>query len=198
MFTGIVEELGKIIHISENQNQKTFSISKPESFSDLHIGDSISINGVCLTIVEFTDTHFKVDAVGVTLAITTLGQLKINDFVNLERALLATSRLGGHYVQGHVDTTAKIIQIEKSDAFWKVHFQINSKWGNYLMPKAFIAIDGMSLTIVDVDLHQNQWSVMLIPHTRSVTNTQFYQINQNVNIEIDILAKYAKQFLTRG
>lgn len=192
MFTGIVEQIGsveKITTIGENKNF-VFSFNNP---INLKIGDSIAINGVCLTLTAIEANQFSVTAVLETLQLTNLSLLKLGEKINLETALIANRSMGGHYVQGHVDGMAEITEIIKTNDSWKCTFSCSVKLAKYIVKKGFITIDGMSLTIVS-SLEQS-FSVVFIPHTIANTIVQFYQPHTFVNIEVDIMAKYIEKYL---
>lgn len=193
MFSGIVETIGKILQIELINGCKQFTIAPNIKLDDLHIGDSIAINGVCLTITEFTSTNFKVTAVPETLRLTNLDQLIEQQPVNIERSLLPTTRLGGHFVQGHVDGTGKILAItsDHSDA-WLVKIGLADSLMIYLVNKGFVTIDGMSITIIHVS--SDYFTVTLIPHTQAVTIANQYNVGNLVNIEVDMMAKYIEKF----
>lgn len=191
MFTGIVEDCGKVLTINDNNQIRTVVFQANNDFSDTKLGDSIAVNGVCLTVTQFRNKQITVECVPETLRCTNLGELKESDFVNLERALLPTTRMGGHFVQGHTDTTAEIVNIEKEGEAWMVTFSLPDTVKPYIVKKGFITIDGMSLTIVSVD--KNRFKITFIPHTQKNTIVKNYQVGQSVNIEADILAKYIQE-----
>ncbi len=192
MFTGIIEQIGivkQIMIAGENKNF-VFSFNDP---IDLKIGDSIAINGVCLTLTAIEADQFSVTAVAETLRLTNLALLKINDPVNLETALRANRSMGGHYVQGHVDSIAQITEIIKTNDSWQCTFSCSAELAKYIVKKGFITIDGMSITLVSSK--QQEFSVVFIPHTIANTIVQFYQPHTFVNIEVDIMAKYIEKYL---
>jgi riboflavin synthase len=188
MFTGIVENLG----IVKSMDDKTLDIDFViEAKNDLKIGDSIAVNGVCLTAREVSKDKFMVSAANETLKLTNLSNLKLDDLVNLESSLTASTPMGGHVVQGHVATTSRII--EKREIGESIYFRFfkPSELENYIVKKGYIAIDGMSLTICDEG--QDWFEVMLIPHTLSITIAQNYKINNEVNLEVDVFARYLEK-----
>ena len=189
MFTGIVEEIGRIKRCSNTG----LEVQAQLVLGDTKLGDSISINGVCLTVVEYGPDSFVVDTVPETLRRTNLGELSPGDPVNLERALSAAARLGGHFVQGHIEGTATIVSIEPDGDAILVRFQTSSEIMRYVVGKGFIAIDGASLTIVDRD--DESFRVTLIPFTREHTSLGSRSIGDRVNIETDILAKYVERLV---
>ena len=195
MFTGIVEYRAEVTHIEHKLEKSTLWISIPFTDDCGAVGDSISINGVCLTIVEIVNNSYVFQAMPETLRLTNIKSLKKNDYVNLERAMRATSRIGGHMVQGHSDGTAIIESIEHDGCALKIWFCKPEHYKDCFVPKGFIAIDGMSLTIVDV--HDSCFSVCFIPHTQQMTIVQDYYIGTVVNIEIDHIAKTISSLLAQ-
>lgn len=192
MFTGIVETIGRITQRIVESECTHFTIQPTTPYHDLSIGESIAINGTCLTITQFDDKTFNVTAVPETLKRTNLGALQIDSTVNLERSMTLQTRLGGHFVQGHVDTTAEIIGLTKGDA-WLVTLRVAPEFSKYIVSKGYITIDGMSITIIDTGA--DWFTVTFIPHTQSVTITQDYVIGQRLNIEVDMMAKYIEKFM---
>ena len=189
MFTGIVEEVGRIKRCSNTG----LEVQAQLVLEDAKLGDSISINGVCLTVVEYGPDSFVVDTVPETLRRTNLGELSPGHPVNLERALSAAARLGGHFVQGHIEGTATLVSIEPDGDAILVRFQASSEIMRYVVEKGFIAIDGASLTIVDRD--DESFRVTLIPFTREHTSLGSRSTGDRVNIETDILAKYVERLV---
>lgn len=194
MFSGLVEEIGHIRKLDKQPAYLAMEIRAHDSVIDAKLGDSIAVNGVCLTVTELMSDGFCIHAVPETLAKTNLGKLKIGSPVNLERSLTMTGRIGGHYVQGHVDSTSQLLDLQKHDAV-TAYFSIPTGFEPYLIPKGYIALDGMSLTIVDV--HETQFSIAFIPHTIAHTIVQYYQPGQPVNIEVDVIAKYVERILNQ-
>lgn len=190
MFTGIVEYLGEIINIHDKQSDRDFIIFSKE-ITNLNIGDSVAVNGVCLTVREIEEHKFMVSAALETLKLTNLGKINLNDKVNLETSLTLNKPLGGHLVQGHVAATSEIIS--KSSAGESIYFKFTKPQAleNYIVKKGYIAIDGMSLTICNEE--KDWFEIMLIPHTLSVTIAQNYKIGSLVNLEVDIFARYIEK-----
>lgn len=190
MFTGIVEELGKIKE--KNSNQILVSCSKV--LEQTQIGDSISVNGACLTVVKLFEDSFLADISQETFKITNFMHLKTGDFVNLERAMLANGRFGGHMVSGHIDSCAKLIEKSKINDFYNFQFELGPELIKYVIKKGSITINGISLTIANV----NECCVNLavIPHTYENTNLKFLKTGDFVNIEVDMIAKYVEKFLS--
>ena len=195
MFTGLVEEIGTIKEYKSIPDGKEAWIEGHIVIDDLKKDDSISCSGICLTVVETKDQFFRVQLVNETLEKSTARYWDKDTKINLERALLPTSRMGGHFVQGHVDGTVKILDIipMKDSAVW--HFSLPEKLGLFLVDKGSICLDGISLTIVE-KLDQC-FTVALIPHTLSVTTWGQKKVDDLVNIEVDIMAKYIKSLMPK-
>ena len=189
MFTGIVEEVGYISAIG----QDSITISCKDVLSDIKIGDSIAVDGVCLTVTSFNASSFVADVSYETKKVTKLGSLKQSSPVNLERALLVSSRLGGHIVSGHVDCTAKVLELKKKDSFYELSIKLPEGYAQYYIKKGSVTIDGISLTIADV--LNTVIKVAVIPHTYNSTNLSSLTAGDSVNIEFDILAKYVEKNL---
>lgn len=187
MFTGIVEEIGEVIDVIKEDQNAHFVIKSVIS-SELKIDQSISHNGVCLTVVEQQEDWHKVTAISETLGITNLNSLKKGDLVNLERCLKVGDRLDGHMVQGHVDSTAKCIKVTEENGSWRYLFEGNSEVKQLVVYKGSICINGVSLTVTKT-INQ-EIEVAIIPYTYEHTNFQQIQVGDLVNIEFDILGKY--------
>ena len=193
MFTGIIEELGAVESITVGDSGR-LRVRAPLVSSDLHEGDSVSVNGVCLTAVELHGTSFEADASPETLSRSSLASLKRGDLVNLERALLPTTRLGGHIVQGHVDGTGQIVSADPlGDGEWQLSVSYPAELDRYLVSKGSISVDGISLTIASLD--GAIFSVAVIPHTWEHTNLRTRRPGDVVNLETDVLAKYVEKLL---
>lgn len=187
MFTGIVEEIGEVIDVIKEDQNAHFVIKSVIS-SELKIDQSISHNGVCLTVVEQQEDWHKVTAISETLGITNLNSLKKGDLVNLERCLKVGDRLDGHMVQGHVDSTAKCIKVTEEYGSWRYLFEGNSEVKQLVVYKGSICINGVSLTVTKT--MNQEIEVAIIPYTYEHTNFQQIQVGDLVNIEFDILGKY--------
>ena len=196
MFTGLVEEIGTIKEYKSIPDGKEAWIEGHIVIDDLKKDDSISCSGICLTVVETENQLFKVQLVNETLNKTTAKSWNNGTKLNLERALLPTSRMGGHFVQGHVDGTVKILDIipMEDSAVW--HFSLPENFQLFLVDKGSICLDGISLTIVEK--FDNYFTVALIPHTLSVTTWGQKRVNDLVNIEVDIMAKYIQNLMPKG
>ncbi|KAK4509442.1 TSPc domain-containing protein [Mucor velutinosus] len=205
MFTGLVEIMGTVSNIQEQDNSEsggngwTITVSDAaDILTDCHLGDSIAINGTCLTATEFDSDSFKVGVAPETLRCTNLGDLKVGDKVNLERAMDSNKRFGGHMVQGHVDNTVKIISIKpEGNSIWYTFQmeQVDKDKMRYVIPKGFICLDGTSLTVCDVDDDERTFSIMMIAHTQAHVIMTSKKVGDRVNVEVDMLAKYALKSL---
>lgn len=192
MFTGIVEEIGTVKKIARGQ-KAYLEIQADRIFSDIHIGDSIAVNGVCLTVTGFSGKVFTADVMNETFSRSSLGSLKTGSHVNLERAMSANGRFGGHIVSGHIDGTGKIINIKKDgNAVW---YKISAGENiiKYTVEKGSIAIDGISLTVARIE--KDNFSVSIIPHTSEETILSEKKLGDTVNLENDIIGKYVERFL---
>ena len=191
MFTGIVEGMGKVIQIrraTKNRSAYQMAVDLGKHAKGLKIGQSVALNGVCLSVTKISKNTCNFEMIGETIKKTDLGNLKKGGKVNIERSLKVGDRMEGHFVLGHVDGVAKILKIEKKPKEVKVWFEIPKKLVKYVVKKGSIALDGISLTVVDVN--KNKASVCLIPHTMKVTNFNSKKIGDKINIETDILGKY--------
>ena len=193
MFTGIVEELGKVVAIEEQPDAKRITISGPLVTSDVHRGDSISVSGACLTAVELGSGPFTADVMHETLRLTSLGALSVGSPVNLERAMNAATRFGGHMVLGHVDGLGTIVSREPSENWEWVTIRIPEELMKYVVLKGSITIDGISLTVNDVT--SDTVSFSLIPETLRVTTLGQKQAGDPVNVEVDIMAKHIEKLI---
>lgn len=193
MFTGLIEEIGEIQNIIKSARSAKIKIKAGKILEDIKIGDSISTNGVCLTVTEFTPDSFTVDVMAETIRRSNLSSLTAGDKVNLERALLAGDRLGGHIVSGHIDGMGTITSYEKEDnAVW-VTIAARPDILKYIIKKGSVAIDGVSLTVAYID--ENVFKVSLIPHTRDLTTLLKKKTGDPVNLECDMIGKYIEKLL---
>ena len=194
MFTGLIEGQGSVKAINPQSGTMRLTIDFPsEVFAGLAIGDSVAINGCCLTVVELSDSAAAFEAGAETLSKTNLGRLIVGHRVNLERALRADARLGGHIVQGHVDGVGEVDAIERDGDWVTMWFRLPTELLRYMVKKGSVAVDGISLTVVHVDEHR--FSVALIPHTLDVTTLGQRGVGDTINIETDILAKYVERLV---
>ena len=189
MFTGIVEEVGRLKSLDGGR----IEISCAKVLGGVKIGDSISVNGICLTVVDFAENFFAADVMPETVRKTSLDELKSGGLVNLERALQLGDRFGGHIVSGHIDGVGKILGIRPEGNALLVDVAAQSHLLRQIAPKGSVALDGISLTVVDAG--SENFSVSMIPHTRAVTNFQSKRVGSHVNIETDVLAKYVDRLL---
>lgn len=195
MFTGIVEELGTVARIVRESSHQRISINCKKILEDIHLGDSIAVNGVCLTVVEFTDNGFSVDVMNETFARSSLGALKPGSYVDLERAMAADGRFGGHIVSGHIDGTGVIKSIRPDgNAVW-FEIRAEEKILEGIVEKGSITIDGISLTVAAVG--RDSFNVSIIPHTLKETVLGHKKNGDIVNLENDVVGKYIKKFLGR-
>jgi riboflavin synthase len=194
MFTGIIETVGKVDHIERAEEHAHITIAvAPSILEGVHLGDSICVNGVCLTVVAHTDTTVAFDAVFETMRKTALGHLAEGDCINVERSLAANGRFGGHIVQGHVDTTGSIASIRQVENSYMVYVDVPRDMMRYIVRKGSIAMDGISLTVVDAE--DRTFSVSIIPHTWEHTNLSHKRAGDPVNIETDIIGKYVEKLV---
>ena len=192
MFTGIIEDLGILKKIEKEKGNINLYF-KSKLTQELKIDQSLSHNGVCLTVVSVDNDIYKVTAIKETLDKSNLGELKVNSIVNLERAMKSNSRLDGHYVQGHVDQIAKCLSVKETDGSWYYEFEYDNTLNNITIEKGSIAVNGVSLTVVDSKL--NGFSVAIIPYTYNNTNFKKIQRGDTVNIEFDMIGKYISKLM---
>jgi riboflavin synthase len=193
MFTGIIEEVGRVDTLSRSGTSAVLGVIATKVLESMQLGDSIAVNGVCLTVRRQSSGNFQVELSQETLNRSSLGKLKGGSLVNLERPLLPTSRLGGHFVQGHVDAVGKVLAIRTDGDFAVWKFLLPNSIERYVVEKGSIAVDGISLTVAS--LTSKAFEVALIPHTLENTNLRTRQIGDEVNLECDVLAKYVESML---
>ena len=193
MFTGIVEEIGTVVSVSQGTKAAKLTLQGNLIFEDMHIGDSIAVNGVCLTVTEKTSNTFIVDVMPETLRRSSLGKLSKGSKVNMERAMAANGRFGGHIVSGHIDGTGEIESLVKEDTAVWVTIKASSKLLKYIIEKGSITIDGISLTVAYVD--NRCFKVSLIPHTAANTTLLTKKAGDIVNLENDIVGKYIDKLM---
>ncbi|MCC7431549.1 riboflavin synthase [bacterium] len=196
MFTGLIEEIGKIKKIQPFGSALRLTVSAKKILSDLKIDDSVSINGACQTVVSLTNDSFTAEAVEETLKKTTLGKLAILQNVNLERAMLATSRFGGHFVNGHVDCVGTVKKITVNQSSYLLEVAFPPKISGYVVEQGSVCLNGVSLTIAR--LSEQTFTVSVIPHTWKNTNLAELRTGLEVNIETDVLGKYVERLLVSG
>ncbi len=197
MFTGIIECTGKIESISENGSNRSFRICSPIS-NQLKVDQSVSHDGVCLTVEKIDENSHLVTAIDETLAKTNLSKYEVGNILNLERCMQMNGRIDGHLVQGHIDCTAICKNILDKDGSYNYRFQFPGKFASLIIEKGSIAVNGISLTVFDIS--KNEFSVSIIPYTFEHTNLKFLKVNVEVNIEFDMLGKYIQRnlFLSRS
>ena len=195
MFTGIVEELGAVAAVEDQGDAVRLTLRGPLVVEDAALGDSISVNGVCLTVAEHTEELFTADVMRETLAKTSLGTLAPGAPVNLERAVTADKRLGGHIVQGHVDATGTVVSRTPSEHWEVVEVSFPERLAPYLVDKGSVTVDGVSLTVVEVDDDAGTFTVSLIPETLARTTLGSRGPGDAVNLEVDVIAKYVERML---
>ena len=199
MFTGIVEELGAVAAIEPGKDSARLTVRGPLVTADVTHGASIAVNGVCLTVVSHDDGEFTVDVMAETLRRSGLGALRPGDRVNLERAMAAGGRFGGHVVQGHVDGTGRILDRQPGDRWEVVRCSLPEDLARYVVEKGSITVDGVSLTVASVDdssVDDSSFTVSLIPTTLDLTTLGHKEIGDPVNLEVDVLAKYVERLLS--
>lgn len=195
MFTGLVEGLGRVVRIERRGQVAHFWVNPGIHWGEKTLGESISVNGVCLTVTAWAGETFSVDVSTETLTRTNLGGLKIGDQVNLERALRLSDRLGGHLVTGHIDGTGRILEKRIGEGFWSIKIAIPRSLRPLMVEKGSITVDGVSLTVNQVG--EDDFSLTIIPHTGEKTTLGQRKVGEVVNLETDLIGKYVVQFLSR-
>ena len=198
MFTGLVTELGKVTEISRGESSAIFTISAPTSTAELSVGDSISVNGVCLTATSIAGGAFTADVMVQTLNLTSLSQVGVGAPVNLELAAQMDMRMGGHIVQGHVDGVATVVQSAPGEKWVQFDISVPEHLMKYVVAQGSITVDGVSLTVGALDDAKNVVTLWLIPETLAKTNLSTKKSGDLVNIEVDILAKYVERLISKG
>ena len=193
MFTGIIEEIGKVKAIAKESQGIVLTVSAKKILEDIKVGDSVCTNGICLTVVAFDGGSYTADVMPETMLRTNFKDLKINDKVNLERALPANGRLGGHIVSGHIDGTGTITRLYRDGNAVRIRFSASSEILEGIVPKGSIAIDGISLTVTDVT--GSDFGVSVVGHTQEETTLTSKKVGDTVNLENDIVGKYIKRFV---
>ncbi len=191
MFTGLVEDTVEVKNIEEAGEGRRVLLDNHEVFDDNEVGASISVSGACLTIEEFKDNGVIFFLAKETIEKTWFSELVEGDKLNIEDSLTPTDKMGGHYVQGHVDTTAEVLEIEELEEGWNIRFSIPEEINQYIVQKGFIAVEGISLTVAEID--EESFTVTIIPETWNATNLSEKEIGEKVNLEADIMAKYAEK-----
>jgi riboflavin synthase len=198
MFTGLIGELGSITAIEKGESSAVFTINAPKLISQISVGDSVAVNGVCLTATAISGTTFNADVMVQTLALTSLSQLIVGSPVNLELAAQLNARMGGHMVQGHVDGVGKVVGLTPGDKWAQFDITVPSHLAKYIVNQGSICLDGVSLTVGGIDDSSNVLTVWLIPETLERTNLSSKSAGDLVNVEVDVLAKYVERLLAKG
>ena len=198
MFTGLVQELGKVTDIKVGENSAILTIEAPISVRGISKGDSVAINGVCLTAIAITDSTFAADVMVQTLRVTTLGKLVKGSPVNVELSARLDSLMGGHIVQGHVDGIAEVVERAPGEKWEKFVVRIPAHLSQFVVNQGSIALDGVSLTVGEMNDAKNEVTVWLIPETLAKTNFSQKVIGDTVNVEVDVLAKYVQRLISKA
>ena len=198
MFTGLVAELGTVVGITKSESSSVLTIKAPALVPELAIGDSIAVNGTCLTATSLTADTFTADVMVQTLLLTSLGKLEVGAGVNLELAAQMDMRMGGHIVQGHVDGIATVVSRTPGEKWEKFVIEVPAELSRYIVNQGSICVDGVSLTVGEIDDSNNHVTLWLIPETLAKTNLSMKSVGDIVNIEVDILAKYVERLISKG
>jgi riboflavin synthase len=198
MFTGLITELGSVQSITRGESSAIFTIAAPKSVAGLTIGDSIAVNGVCLTATSVTDNSFTADVMIQTLNLTSLSDVQVGTPVNLELAAKLDMRMGGHIVQGHVDGVAEVLSLTPGEKWAQLDITMPAALMKYVVAQGSITLDGVSLTVGALDDATNRVTVWLIPETLANTNLSSKSAGSKINVEVDVLAKYVERLLNKG
>jgi riboflavin synthase len=198
MFTGLIAELGCITAIQKSESSAVFTIAAPGLISQIAVGDSVAVNGVCLTATSIAGETFTADVMVQTLAVTSLAQLTVGSPVNLELAALLNTRMGGHMVQGHVDGVATVVGLTPGEKWAQFDITVPEKLAKYIVNQGSICLDGVSLTVGQINDANNVVTVWLIPETLERTNLSTKSAGDLINVEVDVLAKYVERLLAKG
>ena len=198
MFTGLIAELGTVAAISKGETSAVFTINAPSLISEIKLGDSVAVNGVCLTATNISGNTFTADVMVQTLSLTSLSQIIINSPVNLELAAQLNARMGGHMVQGHVDGVAIVVGLTPGEKWAQFDIKVPDHLTKYIVNQGSICLDGVSLTVGEISDSNNVLTVWLIPETLERTNLSSKKPGDLINIEVDVLAKYVERLLTKG
>ena len=198
MFTGLIAELGRITAVEKGESSAVFTIAAPALISQIALGDSVAVNGVCLTATSISGDAFTADVMVQTLAVTSLSQLSVGSPVNLELAALLNTRMGGHMVQGHVDGVATVVGLTPGEKWAQFEITVPEKLGKYIVNQGSICLDGVSLTVGEINDSNNVVTVWLIPETLERTNLSTKKSGDLINVEVDVLAKYVERLLAKG
>ena len=198
MFTGLIAELGEVTAITRGETSAVFSIDSPALISEIKLGDSVAVNGVCLTATSLSSTGFTADVMVQTLSLTSLTEIKVGSPVNLELAAQLNARMGGHMVQGHVDGVATVVGLTPGEKWAQFDIKVPEHLIKYIVNQGSICLDGVSLTVGEISDANNQLTVWLIPETLERTNLSTKKPGDLINIEVDVLAKYVERLLAKG
>ena len=198
MFTGLIAELGTVSAITKGESSAVFTIDAPALISEIKLGDSVAVNGVCLTATTISKSTFTADVMVQTLSLTSLSQIVIGSPVNLELAAQLNSRMGGHMVQGHVDGVATVVGLTPGEKWAQFDIKVPDHLTKYIVNQGSICLDGVSLTVGEISDTNNVLTVWLIPETLERTNLATKKPGDLINIEVDVLAKYVERLLTKG
>ena len=198
MFTGLIAELGEVTAITRGETSAVFSIDSPALISEIKLGDSVAVNGVCLTATSLSSTGFTADVMVQTLSLTSLAEIKVGSPVNLELAAQLNARMGGHMVQGHVDGVATVVGLTPGEKWAQFDIKVPEHLTKYIVNQGSICLDGVSLTVGKISDANNQLTVWLIPETLERTNLSSKKPGDLINIEVDVLAKYVERLLAKG
>jgi riboflavin synthase len=198
MFTGLIAELGTIAAIEKGESSAVFTIAAPALISQIAVGDSVAVNGVCLTATSIAGDTFTADVMVQTLAVTSLSQLTVGGPVNLELAALLNTRMGGHMVQGHVDGVARVVGLTPGEKWARFEITVPEKLAKYIVNQGSICLDGVSLTVGEINDSNNVVTMWLIPETLERTNLSSKKAGDLINVEVDVLAKYVERLLAKG
>lgn len=198
MFTGLIAELGTVTAINKGESSAVFTIDAPQLISQIALGDSVAVNGVCLTATSVSGTTFTADVMVQTLSLTSLSQIEVGSHVNLELAAQLNARMGGHMVQGHVDGVATVVGLTPGDKWARFDITVPAHLSKYIVNQGSICLDGVSLTVGEINDATNTVTVWLIPETLQRTNLSSLKPGDLINLEVDVLAKYVERLLAKG
>ena len=198
MFTGLIAELGVVTAVNKGESSAVFTIDAPQLISEISLGDSVAVNGVCLTATSINGTTFTADVMVQTLSLTSLSQIAVGSPVNLELAAQLNARMGGHMVQGHVDGVATVVGLTPGDKWAQFDITVPAHLSKYIVNQGSICLDGVSLTVGSIDDATNVVTVWLIPETLERTNLSSKKPGDLINVEVDVLAKYVERLLAKG
>lgn len=198
MFTGLIAELGTVTAINKGESSAVFTIDAPQLISQIALGDSVAVNGVCLTATSVSGTTFTADVMVQTLSLTSLSQIEVGSPINLELAAQLNARMGGHMVQGHIDGVATVVGLTPGDKWARFDITVPAHLSKYIVNQGSICLDGVSLTVGEINDATNTVTVWLIPETLQRTNLSSLKPGDLINLEVDVLAKYVERLLAKG